>query len=189
MLPLNPHSGEVTDDIAKILIDEDVILRRIKVLAKRIENELQGEELLVIGVLTGALVYLADLCRQLPLQLQIETLSVASYHGGTESSGEVKFLDARLPEVSDRRVLLIDDILDTGRTLYAVRQRLLKMGAKEVKTSVLLSKEKERAQEVEADYVAFEVGDEFVVGYGLDYQGRYRNLPFVGVLKESVYAG
>ena len=100
----------------------------------------------------------------------------------------VEFLDAKLPEVKGKRILLIDDILDTGRTLKAVKERLLEMGAKTVKTSVLLSKVKERAEEVEADYIGFEIGDEFVVGYGLDYQGRYRNLPYVGVLKEEVYS-
>ncbi len=100
----------------------------------------------------------------------------------------VEFLDAKLPEVEGQGVLLIDDILDTGRTLKAVKDRLFEMGAAKVGTAVLLSKEKERAEEVKADYVGFEIGDEFVVGYGLDYQGRYRNLPFVGVLKEEVYA-
>ena len=131
---------------------------------------------------------MADLCRRLPVPLEIETLGVASYHGGTESSGVVEFLDTKLPEVKGRHILLIDDILDTGRTLKAVKERLLAIGAVTVKTSVLLSKEKERAEEVGADYIGFEIGDEFVVGYGLDYQGRYRNLPYVGVLKEEVYS-
>lgn len=176
------------DDIEKVLIDEEVILRRLDTVAERIEADFQGEELLVVGILTGALVFMADLLRRIPLPLQIETLSVASYHGGTESSGVVKFLDAKLPDVKGRQILLIDDILDTGRTLKAVKERLLEMGAISVRTAVLLSKEKERAEEVQADYVGFAMGDEFVVGYGLDYEGRYRNLPYVGVLKESIYA-
>lgn len=183
----------MNDDIAKVLIDEEVILHRLDKVAERILADFkkdgpEGGELMVVGILTGALVFMADLLRRMPVRLQIETLSVASYHGGTESSGVVKFLDAKLPDVAGRQILLIDDILDTGRTLKAVKERLLEMGASTVKTAVLLSKEKERAEEVEADYIGFEMGDEFVVGYGLDYEGRYRNLPYVGVLKESVYA-
>lgn len=178
----------MNEDIAKVLIDEEVIVRRLDTVAEKILADFHGEEILVVGILKGALVFMADLCRRLPVPLQIETLNVASYHGGTESSGVVKFLDAKLPEVKGRRILLIDDILDTGRTLKAVKDRLLDMGAKQVGTAVLLSKEKERAEEVAADYVGFEIGDEFVVGYGLDYQGRYRNLPCVGVLKEEVYS-
>ncbi|MEM9080942.1 MAG: hypoxanthine phosphoribosyltransferase [Verrucomicrobiota bacterium] len=175
-------------DIAKVLIDEDVIVRRLDALAERVLADFEGEEIYVVGILTGALVFMADLLRRLPVAMHIETISVASYHGGTESSGVVEFLDARVPDVEGRQVLLIDDILDTGRTLKAVKEKLFQLGAKEVRTAVLLSKDKMRAEEVDADYVGFEMGDEFVVGYGLDYRGRYRNLPFVGVLKERIYS-
>ena len=99
---------------------------------------------------------------------------------------QVDFLDRKLPDVNGRCVLLIDDILDTGRTLAAVTAKLREMGAREVKTCVLLTKDKKRAQEVEADYSGFEIGDEFVVGYGLDFDGKYRNLPYVGVLDPSI---
>ena len=177
----------MNEDIDKVLIDEEVIVHRLDTVAGKILADFKVEEILVVGILKGALVFMADLCRRLPVPLQIETLNVASYHGGTESSGVVEFLDAKLLEVEGKSVLLIDDILDTGRTLKAVKGQLLAMGAHQVKTAVLLAKVKERAEEVEADYVGFDIGDEFVVGYGLDYQGRYRNLPFVGVLKESVY--
>jgi hypoxanthine phosphoribosyltransferase len=115
--------------------------------------------------------------------LDIECLNVSSYHGGTESCGKVSFLDHHLPDVHGRHVLLLDDILDTGRTLRAVADKLMELGCKAVHTGVLLAKDKPRAEQVEADYVGFAIGDEFVVGYGLDYKGRYRNLPFVGVLK------
>lgn len=173
------------NDIKRVLIDEQVILKRLDGMAEEVLEDFRGEEILVVGILTGALVFMADLLRKLPVKLQIETLSVASYHGGTESSGVVKFLDETLPEVEGRQVLLIDDILDTGRTLRAVKDKLLAEGARRVRTAVLLAKEKERAEEVAADYVGFEMGDEFVVGYGLDYQGKYRNLPFVGVLSDE----
>ncbi|MBL6922083.1 MAG: hypoxanthine phosphoribosyltransferase [Akkermansiaceae bacterium] len=177
----------MNEDIEKVLIAEEVIERRLDVIAERIRSDFAKEDSLqVVGILKGALVFMADLLRRVPLRLEIECLNVASYHGGTESSGQVDFLDVKLPEVQGRSVLVLDDILDTGRTLAAVSEKLYEMGAKDVKTCVLLTKDKERAAEVEADYSAFEIGDEFVVGYGLDYDGKYRNLPYVGVLKESV---
>lgn len=177
----------MNEDIEKVLIAEDVIERRLDVIAERIRGDFANEESLqVVGILKGALVFMADLLRRVPLRLEIECLNVASYHGGTESSGQVDFLDHKLPEVKGRSILVLDDILDTGRTLAAVSEKLYEMGAREVKTCVLLTKDKERAAEVEADYSAFEIGDEFVVGYGLDYDGKYRNLPYVGVLKPSV---
>lgn len=175
------------EDIEKVLIAEEVIERRLDLIAERICSDFAHEESLqVVAILKGALVFMADLLRRVPLKLEIECLNVASYHGGTESSGQVDFLDQKLPEVSGRSILIIDDILDTGRTLEAVAAKLIGMGAREVKTCVLLTKDKERAAEVEADYSAFQIGDEFVVGYGLDYDGKYRNLPYVGVLKPSV---
>lgn len=175
------------EDVEKVLIAEEVIGRRLDVIAQQIQDDFVGEDSLqVVAILKGALVFMADLLRRVPLRLEIECLSVASYHGGTESSGQIDFLDHKLPEVKGRCVLLLDDILDTGRTLAAVSEKLRTMGAREVRTCVLLTKDKERAAEVEADYSAFEIGDEFVVGYGLDYDGKYRNLPYVGVLKSEV---
>jgi hypoxanthine phosphoribosyltransferase len=173
------------DDIERVLIDEAVIEKRLDALAAKIERDFPQGPLLVIILLKGALVFAADLLRRVPRVLEIECLNVASYHGGMESSGVVDFLDRHFPEVRGRQVLLLDDILDTGRTLHAVSRRLMDEGAAAVKTAVLLAKDKDRAEEVEADYVGFEIGDEFVVGYGLDYQGRYRNLPYVGVLKNE----
>lgn len=173
------------NDIERILIDEAVIEKRLDSMALEIEQDFPGGTLLVIILLKGALVFAADLLRRVPRALEIECLNVASYHGGLESSGKVDFLDRHFPEVRGRHVLLLDDILDTGRTLHAVGQRLMEEGAVAVHTAVLLAKDKERAEEVNADYVGFEIGDEFVVGYGLDYNGKYRNLPYVGVLKLS----
>lgn len=173
------------DDIEKVLIDEGVIQKRLDAMALEIERDFPAGPMIVIILLKGALVFAADLLRRVPRPLEIECLNVASYHGGMESSGKVDFLDRHFPEVKGRHVLLLDDILDTGRTLRAVADRLEEEGAVAVHTGVLLAKDKERAEEVQADYVGFEIGDEFVVGYGLDYKGRYRNLPYVGVLKAS----
>ena len=171
------------NDIERVLVDEEVILKRLDVMAKEVRKDFPGEVLVVVVLLKGALVFASDLLRRVPRMLEIECINVASYHGGTESSGVVNFLDRKLPDVKGRKVLLLDDILDTGRTLKAVKDRLVEEGATEVKTGVLLAKDKKRAEAVEADYVGFLIADEFVVGYGLDYQGRYRNLPYVGVLK------
>jgi hypoxanthine phosphoribosyltransferase len=173
------------NDIERILIDEAVIEQRLDVMAAEIERDFPEGTLVVIILLKGAFVFAADLLRRVSRPLEIECINVASYHGGTESSGKVDFLDRHFPEVLGRHVLLLDDILDTGRTLHAVAERLRAEGAVAVHTGVLLAKNKARAEEVVADYVGFRIGDEFVVGYGLDYQGKYRNLPYVGVLKAT----
>jgi len=173
------------NDIERVLIDEAVIEKRLDSMALEIERDFPEGTLVVIILLKGALVFAADLLRRVQRPLEIECLNVASYHGGTESSGRVDFLDRNFPEVKGRHVLLLDDILDTGRTLHAVTVRLKEEGAAGVHTGVLLAKDKERAEEVDADYIGFEIGDEFVVGYGLDYKGMYRNLPYVGVLKSE----
>ncbi|MDP3849464.1 MAG: hypoxanthine phosphoribosyltransferase [Luteolibacter sp.] len=171
------------NDIERVLIDEEVIVKRLDGMAMDIERDFPAGTLVVIILLKGALVFAADLLRRVPRVLEIECLNVTSYHGGVESSGKVDFPDRHFPEVRGRHVLLLDDILDTGRTLHAVKRRLTEEGAVAVHTAVLLAKDKPRSEEVGADYVGFEIGDEFVVGYGLDYQGKYRNLPYVGVLK------
>ena len=176
----------VINNIEKILYHETTILSRLDAMAAEITQEYRGKKLTVVAILHGGLIMLADLLRRIQLPLKMESISVASYHGGTESSGVVTFNQMRLPDFAGEHVLIVDDILDSGRTLYAIGKRLkAECHAASVKTCVLLSKRKERAAEVEADYVGFEIADEFVVGYGLDYAGHYRNLPFVGILKQE----
>lgn len=170
-------------DVERVLIDEKVIEKRLDAMAAEIDREFPAGPIVAIVLLKGAFVFAADLLRRIPRPLEIECLNVASYHGGTESTGVVKFLDHSLPDVKGRHVLVLDDILDTGRTLKAVSDRLREEGCIAVHTGVLLAKDRPRAEDVQADYIGFEISDEFVVGYGLDYKGRYRNLPFVGVLK------
>jgi len=172
-------------DIEKVLIDEDIIQKRLDILAEKVMEDFEGKSIVVVALLKGAILFMADLLRRIPLPMEIECINVASYHGGMESSGTVEFLDKTLPDVKGRSVLLLDDILDTGGTLHAVIAKLTEQGATEVKTCVLLTKDIPRKRVRDADYTGFVIGDEFVVGYGLDYQGRYRNLPYVGILKES----
>ena len=170
----------------RILISAAEIAARLDALAAEITGYYTGKPLTVLAILNGSLVFAADLLRRIPLPLRLECLSVASYHGGTESSGSVTFLQNALPDVAGRHVLILDDILDTGRTLHAVRQRLLAEATPlSVRVAVLLRKEKPRAQPLDADYVGFDIGDAFVVGYGLDHEGHYRNLPDVRVLLET----
>jgi len=173
-------------DIDKVLIDEAVIQKRLDVLAEKLMADFKGESIVVIALLKGAILFMADLLRRIPLSMEIECLSVSSYHGGTESTGIVTFLDNKLPDVNGRSVLLLDDILDTGCTLHAVINKLKENGAQDIKTCVLLTKDIPRDTIMEADYTGFVIDDEFVVGYGLDYRGKYRNLPYVGILKPEI---
>lgn len=181
------RSGMV-EDIETILFHEQTIFSRLDELAAQLSEDYRDKELTVVAVLNGSVMFMADLLRRIPLPLKIDALSVSSYHGGTESSGEVTFHQARLPDIDGRHVLVIDDILDTGRTLHAICEKLRReCRPASVECCVLLNKRKARAAEAEAKYAGFEIGDEFVVGYGLDYDERYRNLPFVGVLKREIF--
>jgi hypoxanthine phosphoribosyltransferase len=176
-------------DIERTLFHEQTILQRLDQLAASITRDYEGKDVTVVAVLNGSIFFMADLLRRIQLPLRLDCLSVSSYHGATESSGHVTFDQNSLPDVAGRHVLILDDILDTGRTLHAICTRLRAEGNPlNIRICVLLRKLKARAKEMEADYVGFDIGDEFVVGYGLDYQERYRNLPFVGVLKREVFA-
>jgi hypoxanthine phosphoribosyltransferase len=137
-------------------------------------------------VLTGSLMFLSDLLRRIPLPLKLDCLSVVSYHGKPQSSGQVIFKDLNLPDLTGRDVLIVDDILDSGHTLAAVREKLATAKPRSIRVCVLLSKRKQRARDVHADHVGFEIKDEFVVGYGLDFMERYRNLPYIGVLRKEL---
>jgi hypoxanthine phosphoribosyltransferase len=173
------------EDLDRVLFDEPTILRRLDELAADITCEYQNRELTIIAVLNGSLIFMADLLRRIPLPLKLDCLSVASYHGGTTTSGEVVFKQLALPDVAGRHILILDDILDSGLTLAAIREKLTTEEPLSVKICVLLRKLKARLRPIEADYVGFNIGDEFVVGYGLDYLEHYRNLPCIGVLRKD----
>lgn len=175
--------------LQKILIPAEAIALRLEALAAEISAFYQRKELTILAVLNGSLMFAADLLRRMELPLRIEFLKVASYHGGTVSSGRVTFDQLSMPEVSGSHVLVLDDILDSGRTLHAIAGRLrLEASPASIRTCVLLSKQKQRAEPMEADYAGFQIEDEFVVGYGLDFQGLYRNLPYIGVLASGASA-
>ena len=174
-------------DIKCILIPAPRIQRRVGELAQAISVDYRGKEFVIVALLNGTVMFLADLMRRLEFPLQLDLMGVSSYRGGT-ASGQLEFTRPLKLSVRDRHVLLVDDILDTGKTLRAVTTELSALGAASVKTCVLLDKPAGRIGEFVADYVGFVVPHLFVVGYGLDYQEKYRNLPFVGVLKAEVYA-
>lgn len=176
------------DDLERVLFDEATILRRLDEIAAQISTDYRERELTVIAVLNGSLVFMADLMRRIPLPLRLDCLSVASYHGRAETSGEVIFKQVALPDVVDRHILILDDILDSGHTLAAIREKLETVKPRSIRVCVLLQKKKARARSVDADYIGFEIEDEFVVGYGLDFMERYRNLPCIGVLRKELIA-
>lgn len=173
-------------DLENVLITEAALSRRIGELARAITHDYVGRDLTVVALLTGTVMFLADLLRRLAVPLRLDFMGVSSYRETATSCELVYTKELRL-EVRGRDVLLVDDILDTGRTLTAVKAKLDALSPRTVRTCVLLDKPSRRLEPVEADYVGFTVPDVFVVGYGLDYAERYRNLPFVGVLRSALY--
>jgi hypoxanthine phosphoribosyltransferase len=173
------------EDIRKILYHESTILSRLDELAHQITEDYRGKDLTAIAILNGSFIFMADLLRRIPLPLQVDCWSVSSYHG-TKSLGQVNFRQTQLADVRGRHVLILDDILDTGVTLRAIHDRLAaESGAASLKICALLRKNIAGERPIDADYVGFDIPNEFVVGYGLDYNERFRNLPFVGVLTEE----
>ncbi len=176
----------MNDHLESVLYHETTILRRLDDIGRAITRDYKGKNLTVMAIMHGSLVFMADLFRRIHLPLKIECISVASYHGATESTGTVTFNQVTMPDLTGEHVLIVDDILDSGRTLKAIRDRVhQKCHPESVRICVLLDKKAVRAETVDPNYTGFEIGDEFVVGYGLDYNGRYRNLPLIGTLKEE----
>jgi hypoxanthine phosphoribosyltransferase len=178
-------AGQMRSEIRGVLFHESTIMSRLDEMAAEISADYGGKELTVVAVLNGSLMFGADLLRRLEMPLRLDCLSVSSYHGAS-TTGVVTFNQLHLPDVQGRHVLLLDDILDSGHTLHAIRDKLLeKTNPLSVKVCVLLRKDVPRQRELEADYVGFDIANEFVVGYGLDYMERFRNLPYIGVISEE----
>jgi len=173
-------------DIDRVLLDEETIRRRVGEMAVAISADFGGEEIVALGVLNGAFVFLADLVRGLSLPVRIAFIRAASY-GARSRPGELIVEAVGDLDLEGRNVLIVEDIVDTGRSLRGIRATIEAAGAARIRVAVLLDKEERREVDVPVDHVGFPVPDEFLVGYGLDYAGKYRNLPCVGVLKQSVY--
>lgn len=177
----------LTNDVADILFGEEQIKRRVRELGARITADFAGEEILIIAVLKGAVLFLADLIRHIDLPLAVDFLAVSSYGAGTESSGVVRILKDLDAPIEGQHVLIVEDIVDSGRTLDYLLRMLRQRRPATLHVCTLLDKRERREIDVPIDYVGFEVPDAFVVGYGLDFAEFYRQLPFIGVLKPEIY--
>ena len=174
-------------DIEKVLISREEISQRCVELGAVLTEEYQRKNPLVIGVLTGAVPFMADIIREMDCQLEMDFMDVSSYGNSLVSSGEVKIIKDLDTNVEGRDILVVEDIIDSGRTLAYLLDLFKYRKANSVKIVTLLDKQEGRVVDIQADYVGFDVPNEFVVGYGLDFIGQYRNLPYVGVLKPSIY--
>lgn len=179
---------DLHQDIQEILISADEIEDKISQLAKQISEDYRGKDLLLVGVLKGALVFMADLCRHIDLPLEFDFMAVSSYGSSTKSSGVVRILKDLDYEISGRHVLLVEDIIDSGLTINYLLKYLEARGPASLSICSLFWKKGEQAVPLEVKYPGFEIPPVFIVGYGLDYAERYRNLPYIGVLKPEAYA-
>jgi hypoxanthine phosphoribosyltransferase len=184
--PKSKTSANWRNEVERVLITEEQIAQRVKILARDIERDFHGRETVIVSLLSGTVMFLADLMRHLNLPMRLDFIGVSSYGVGTES-GDLVFTKELRIDVRGRDVLLIDDILDTGKTMSRVLPKLRALKPRRIKVCVLLDKPERRVEKIKADYVGFSVPDFFVVGYGLDFAERYRNLPFVGVLHPHIY--
>ncbi len=178
----------VEKDIDRILISSAEIEQRTKEIAAQITKDYEGEEVVVVSILRGSVVFFAELVKQIDLDLRFDFMYVSSYGAGTESSGEVRIIKDITQSIKGKNVLIIEDIIDSGRTLSNLKELLGTRNPKSLKICALLDKPTRRVVALEGDYVGFSIPDEFVVGFGLDYDERYRNLPHVCVLKKSVFS-
>ena len=173
-------------DIQKILYSNDDIVRQAKIVGQQLSQDYAGKNPLLVGVLKGAVPFMAELIKHIDTHIEIDFMDVSSYVG-TQSSGEVKILKDVDTNVEGRDVIFVEDIIDTGRTLLYLRDLFKYRKANSVKIVTLFDKPEGRVVDIDADYVCYDVPNEFIVGFGLDYNERYRNLPYVGVLKEEIY--
>ncbi len=177
----------LVDDVEEVLIPEEVLQDRIRELGRQISVEYKNKEPLLVGILTGAFVFMADLMRGISIPCQVDFMATASYGSTTESSGIVRILKDLDQTIEGRHVIVVDDIIDTGLTMDYLLETLKARYPASLRVCALLDKVPRRRREVPIDFRGFEIPDKFVIGYGLDYAGRYRNLPFIGVLKPELY--
>ena len=177
------------EDISEILISEETLRAKIQELGEQTTHDYRGKHLLLLGTLKGAVPFIADLARAIQLPLELDYMAVASYGDSTQSSGIVRILKDLEGPVDHKHILVIEDIIDSGLTLHYLMDMIRRRNPLSLRICALLNKERERLKNVVIDYQGFTIPDRFVVGYGLDYAQRYRNLPYIGILEPSVYSG
>ena len=175
------------NDIERVLLTEEQLRDRVKELGEQISADYVGKDPVLISVLRGSFVFMADLVRQIKPYCRVDFMAVSSYGSGTQSSGQVNIQKDLTESIEGKDILVVEDILDSGNTLYYLMQVLKARNPASIKLATLLDKPERRTKPIKSDYVGFTVPDEFVVGYGLDYDERYRNLPYIGILKPRVY--
>ena len=176
-------------DIQEILFTEEQLKNRVGEIARQIESDYAGKEVMFIGILRGSFVFMADLCRAVELPCTLDFMSVSSYGSGTTSSGQIQIIKDLSEDITGRHVIVVEDILDSGNTLSYLLNMLEHRRPASVRLCALLDKPERRVKPVELHYSGFSIPDAFVVGYGLDYAEKYRNLPYIGILKPEVYSG
>jgi hypoxanthine phosphoribosyltransferase len=177
------------EDIDEIMISEEQVRAKVQELGEQITRDYQDKNLLLLGTLKGAVPFIADLARAIELPLEVDYMAVASYGNTTQSSGVVRIIKDLEGPIDQKHVLIIEDIIDSGLTLHYLVDLLRQRNPLSLRICTLLNKERTRLKQAEVSYVGFSIPDKFVVGYGLDYAQRYRNLPYIGILKPSVYEG
>ncbi|HEW3961963.1 TPA: hypoxanthine phosphoribosyltransferase [Streptococcus pneumoniae] len=176
------------NDIKKVLVSHDEITEAAKKLGAQLTKDYAGKNPILVGILKGSIPFMAELVKHIDTHIEMDFMMVSSYHGGTASSGVINIKQDVTQDIKGRHVLFEEDIIDTGQTLKNLRDMFKEREAASVKIATLLDKPEGRVVEIEADYTCFTIPNEFVVGYGLDYKENYRNLPYIGVLKEEVYS-
>ncbi len=180
-------SEEIKKDIDKVIITEEDIKKKVEELSKRLITDYKGKDITLVAILNGSLVFLSDLIRQMPFSMRLDTVGADTYGAQTFPKTEPRLLNSLKVDIQGRDVLIIDDIIDTGKTLKRVLEDISRYKPRSLKTCVLLNRPHRRQVELEPDYCGFRIGDEFVVGYGLDFNNCYRNLPFIATLKPECY--
>ena len=181
--------ADMGDDLERVLLSEEQLHQRLDEIAAQIDADYEGKDLLLVGVLKGAVMVMADLARRLHSSVQMDWMAVSSYGSGTKSSGVVRILKDLDADLTGRHVLIVEDIIDSGLTLSWLLSNLRSRGPATVEIATMLRKPEASKVDVDVRYVGFDIPNEFVVGYGLDYAEKYRNLPFVGTLAPHVYGG
>ena len=181
-------NDNMKEDVLRVLLSEDEIREKVRELGGKITADYKNSNLMLVTVLKGAVVFLADLMRQIDVPAEIDFMVVSSYGSGVKSSGVVKSVKDLDVPLAGKDILIVEDILDSGLTLSYIKELLESRGPRSIRIATLLDKPSRRKVDLQADYIGFSVPDEFVIGYGLDYDEKYRNLPYIGILKPEVYS-